>query len=59
MVATLEQEIVLVSLDPAVEGGPGIKSTVSVIPQEHGPAAQGWRFNDCRATPGGQLIAGR
>lgn len=46
-------------MDPKSPGGRGIICTLSYIPREHGAAEDGWRFNDCRATPGGQLIAGR
>ena len=57
--AAMEQEIVLVSMDPGCKGGRGVQGTLCTVPLEHGSAADGWRFNDCRATPGGQLIAAR
>ena len=39
-------------------GGPGMRETVATVAPEYG-TSKGWRFNDCRATPGGAIFAGR
>ena len=39
-----------------------VRGVLATVPQEHGsqdPQQGLWRFNDSRAAPGGQIIAGR
>lgn len=37
-----------------------VRGVLATVPQEQGSNKDGlWRFNDCRAAPGGQIIAGR
>lgn len=37
-----------------------VRSVLATVPVEQGCNKKGmWRFNDCRAAPGGQIIAGR
>ncbi len=54
----MEAEVAYVAMAADDRGGPGMRDTIATVPAEYG-TSKGWRFNDCRATPGGAIIAGR
>ena len=58
VVACMEAEVAFVAMAADARGGPGMRDTIATVPAEYG-TSKGWRFNDCRATPGGAIIAGR
>jgi len=54
----MEAKVAFVAMAADDRGGPGMRDTIATVPAEYG-TSKGWRFNDCRATPGGAIIAGR
>ena len=54
----MEAEVAFVAMAADARGGPGLRDTIAAVPAEYG-TSKGWRFNDCRATPGGAIFAGR
>ena len=58
VVACMEAEVAFVAMKEDERGEPGMRDTIATVPAQYG-TSKGWRFNDCRATPGGAIIAGR
>ena len=58
VVACMEAEVAFVAMAADAQGGPGLRDTIATVPATYG-TSKGWRFNDCRATPGGAIFAGR
>lgn len=54
LIAALERDVVVVDAQTG-----SILSTLASTPEEHGLPVDGWRFNDGKASPGGQLVVGR
>ena len=54
----MEANVAYVAMAADDQGGPGMRETIATVPAEYG-TSKGWRFNDCRATPGGAIFAGR
>jgi hypothetical protein len=58
VVVCMEAEVAFVAMAADARGDPGLRDTIATVPAEYG-TSKGWRFNDCRATPGGAIFAGR